>query len=126
MYDWLNDRYNIASEESYRDLSNIQGKVMRHKAFEAELEANKERLDQICEVGATRSLSWTLEAPIMSTEHFSLKPTPRFTFPRIKFLYFSGMSLAQTIRWKELNSAKIVKVLISTVSRRSIKITVLR
>lgn len=59
MYDWLNERYNIASEESYRDLSNIQGKVMRHKAFEAELEANKERLDQICEV-STCGLSWTL------------------------------------------------------------------
>lgn len=50
MYDWLNERLLIASEETYRDLSNIQGKVMKHKTFEAEIQANKERLDNICEV----------------------------------------------------------------------------
>lgn len=51
MYDWLNERLLIASEETYRDLSNIQGKVKKHKTFEAEIQANKERLDNICEVG---------------------------------------------------------------------------
>lgn len=51
MYDWLNDRLLIASEETYRDLSNIQGKVKKHKTFEAEIQANKERLDDICESG---------------------------------------------------------------------------
>ena len=50
MYDWLNERLLIASEETYRDLSNIQGKVMKHRTFEAEIQANKERLDTICEV----------------------------------------------------------------------------
>jgi len=50
MYDWLNERLLIASEETYRDLSNIQGKVMKHRAFAAEIQANKERLDNICEV----------------------------------------------------------------------------
>ena len=50
MYDWLNERLLIASEETYRDLSNIQGKVMKHRTFEAEIQANKERLDDICEV----------------------------------------------------------------------------
>ena len=64
MYDWLSDRYNIASEESFRDLSNIQGKVMRHNAFEAELEANKERLDQICEVMG--DLLWLLSFCVLS------------------------------------------------------------
>ena len=52
MYDWLNERLLIASEETYRDLSNIQGKVMKHRTFEAEIQANKERLDTICEVSA--------------------------------------------------------------------------
>ncbi|KAJ7388705.1 hypothetical protein OS493_036144 [Desmophyllum pertusum] len=52
MYDWLNERLLIASEETYRDLSNIQGKVMKHRAFEAEMQANKERLDNICESGS--------------------------------------------------------------------------
>ncbi|KAM7448230.1 hypothetical protein ABFA07_003643 [Porites harrisoni] len=51
MYDWLNERLLIASEETYRDLSNIQGKVMKHRTFEAEIQANKERLDTICESG---------------------------------------------------------------------------
>ncbi|KAK2552536.1 Spectrin beta chain [Acropora cervicornis] len=51
MYDWLNERLLIASEETYRDLSNIQGKVKKHKTFEAEIQANKERLDNICESG---------------------------------------------------------------------------
>ena len=50
MYDWLNERLLIASEETYRDLSNIQGKVMKHRTFEAEIQANKERLDTICVV----------------------------------------------------------------------------
>ena len=50
MYDWLKEKHQIASEETYRDLSNIGGKVMKHKAFEAELMANKERLDQISQV----------------------------------------------------------------------------
>ena len=53
MYDWLNERLLIASEETYRDLSNIQGKVMKHRTFEAEIQANKERLDNICEVSET-------------------------------------------------------------------------
>ena len=50
MYDWLNERLLIASEETYRDLSNIHGKVNKHRTFEAEILANKERLDNICEV----------------------------------------------------------------------------
>lgn len=50
MYDWLKEKYQIASEETYRDLSNIGGKVMKHQAFEAEMMANKERLDQISQV----------------------------------------------------------------------------
>ncbi|XP_031552905.1 spectrin beta chain, non-erythrocytic 1-like isoform X2 [Actinia tenebrosa] len=51
MYDWLKEKHQVASEETYRELSNIGGKVMKHKAFEAELMANKERLDQISESG---------------------------------------------------------------------------
>ena len=60
MYDWLNERLLIASEETYRDLSNIQGKVMKHRTFEAEIQANKERLDDICEVREPKRLSFNL------------------------------------------------------------------
>jgi hypothetical protein len=49
MYDWLLERHQAASEE-ITDLSNIRGKYQRHQAFEAELAASKDKLDQIKEV----------------------------------------------------------------------------
>jgi hypothetical protein len=49
MYDWLLEKHQAASEE-ITDLSNIRGKYQRHQAFEAELAASKDNLDQIKEV----------------------------------------------------------------------------
>ena len=49
MYDWLVEKHQAASEE-ITDLSNIRGKYQRHQAFEAELAASKDKLDQIKEV----------------------------------------------------------------------------
>lgn len=49
MYDWLLEKHQAASEE-ITDLSNIRGKYQRHQAFEAELAASKDKLDQIKEV----------------------------------------------------------------------------
>ncbi len=37
----------IAADESYRDSSNLQAKTQKHQAFEAELAANKRRLDAV-------------------------------------------------------------------------------
>ncbi|XP_028393281.1 spectrin beta chain, non-erythrocytic 1-like isoform X3 [Dendronephthya gigantea] len=50
MYDWLLEKHQAASEE-ITDLSNIRGKYQRHQAFEAELAASKDKLDQIKETG---------------------------------------------------------------------------
>ena len=41
----------VASDESYCDPTNLQSKLQKHQAFEAELSANKERVDTICKVG---------------------------------------------------------------------------
>ena len=42
----------VASDESYRDPTNLQSKLQKHQAFEAELSANKGRVDTICKVTA--------------------------------------------------------------------------
>ena len=48
---WINEKVQIASDESYQDASNLQGKLQQHNAFEAELSANKSRVDSVVEVG---------------------------------------------------------------------------
>ena len=35
----------VASDESYRDPTNLQGKLQKHEAFEAELTANSEQVN---------------------------------------------------------------------------------
>ena len=37
----------MASDESYRDPTNLQGKLQKHQAFEAELTANAGRVDSV-------------------------------------------------------------------------------
>lgn len=39
-----------ASEESYKDPSNLQSKLQLHQAFEAEQAANQERVDAVQKV----------------------------------------------------------------------------
>ena len=39
-----------ASDESYRDPTNLQSKLQKHQAFEAELSANKGRVDSVRQV----------------------------------------------------------------------------
>lgn len=39
-----------ASEESYRDMTNLQSKLQMHQAFEAELTANQERVEAVQKV----------------------------------------------------------------------------
>ena len=40
----------VAQDESYRDPVNLQGKIQKHQAFEAELLANRKRVDAVSEV----------------------------------------------------------------------------
>jgi spectrin beta len=48
---WLNEKLKVASDESYRDPINLLSKIQKHAAFEAELAANKGRIDSITNEG---------------------------------------------------------------------------
>lgn len=40
----------VALDESYNDPTNLQGKIQKHQAFEAELMANRKRVDVVAAV----------------------------------------------------------------------------
>ena len=44
---WIQEKHQVASDESYRDPVNLSGKIQKHQAFEAELSANKRRVDSV-------------------------------------------------------------------------------
>ncbi|XP_060596253.1 spectrin alpha chain, non-erythrocytic 1-like isoform X2 [Ruditapes philippinarum] len=44
---WINEKLKTASDENYLDPTNLQTKVQKHQNFEAEIEANKNRIDTI-------------------------------------------------------------------------------
>ncbi|KAH7638391.1 alpha spectrin [Dermatophagoides farinae] len=48
---WITEKLQMATDESYKDPANIQSKHQKHQAFEAELNANKERIQQILSMG---------------------------------------------------------------------------
>ncbi|XP_059148013.1 spectrin beta chain, non-erythrocytic 2-like isoform X3 [Physella acuta] len=48
---WINEKLQVALDESYRDPTNLQAKLQKHSAFEAELSANRNRVDAIVEEG---------------------------------------------------------------------------
>lgn len=45
--EWLECKQIQAQDESYRDTKNIHMKYLRHKGFESEIQANRNRLDQL-------------------------------------------------------------------------------
>lgn len=47
---WCQDKMIQAHDETYRSAKTIHSKWTRHQAFQAELDANKDRLDKILEV----------------------------------------------------------------------------
>ncbi|GFO16769.1 spectrin alpha chain [Plakobranchus ocellatus] len=51
MENWLQEKLQIAMDESYKDPSNIQNKHQKHQAFEAELAANADRLQSLLATG---------------------------------------------------------------------------
>lgn len=51
--DWMNERMHSATDESYKeDTSNMRSKLLKHAAFEAELNANKIKIDALKKTGA--------------------------------------------------------------------------
>ena len=48
---WLNEKLKIAGDDNYLDPTNINGKVQKHQNFEIELNANKNRVDDVVKTG---------------------------------------------------------------------------
>lgn len=48
---WLAEKLKTASDESYRDLSNLERKLQKHEAFERELRANEGQLRAVNNLG---------------------------------------------------------------------------
>ncbi|XP_022655531.1 spectrin beta chain, non-erythrocytic 1-like isoform X3 [Varroa destructor] len=48
---WIVAKKKMASDESYRDLGNLQRKLKKHEAFQAELRANEERVASVNKAG---------------------------------------------------------------------------
>ncbi len=48
---WITEKLKTASDESYLDPTNLNGKLQKHQNFEQEVNANKSRIDEITTVG---------------------------------------------------------------------------
>ncbi|XP_056249803.1 spectrin beta chain, non-erythrocytic 5 [Seriola aureovittata] len=48
---WLNERNAVALDESWREPTNLQAKLLKHQSFEAEVLANRYRLDNLTKEG---------------------------------------------------------------------------
>lgn len=48
---WLNQKIQIALDDNYREASNLQSKMQKHAAFDAELNANAGRIDGVISEG---------------------------------------------------------------------------
>jgi len=49
--EWIKDKYDLAADESYRDLTNLLPKLQKHMALEAEISQNKVRLNTLNRAG---------------------------------------------------------------------------
>lgn len=47
---WMEEKFKVAEDESYRDPTNILGKLKRHEAAEREMQANQVWLDGLVQV----------------------------------------------------------------------------
>ncbi|XP_050699362.1 spectrin alpha chain-like isoform X2 [Eriocheir sinensis] len=48
---WIAEKLQVATEESFKDPANIQSKHQKHQAFEAELAANADRIQSVLSMG---------------------------------------------------------------------------
>ncbi|XP_026331526.1 spectrin alpha chain-like [Hyposmocoma kahamanoa] len=49
--EWIALKMQVATDQNYRELSNLQSKIQKHAAFESELAANKGRIDDVANHG---------------------------------------------------------------------------
>ena len=48
---WIAEKIQVASDESYRDPTNLQDKIQKHQAFESELTTNEGQVQEVEKVG---------------------------------------------------------------------------
>merc|ERR1719412_984862 len=48
---WINEKLKVATDDSYLDPTNLNGKVQKHQNFEVELHSNKTRFDEVVSTG---------------------------------------------------------------------------
>lgn len=53
---WISEKLQVACDESYRDPTNLQSKIQKHGAFEAEVLANSGRVTAVSQEGGCKSL----------------------------------------------------------------------
>ena len=54
---WVTEKIQVASDESYRDPTNLKGKLQKQQAFDAEVVSNRKRVDVVLAVSKQLSLS---------------------------------------------------------------------
>lgn len=50
LQDWIAEKRITATDQSYRDLTNLPTKLQKHEAFESEVQANRPVLEDLIEV----------------------------------------------------------------------------
>lgn len=66
---WISEKISVATDESYKDPTNLKAKLQKHQAFEAEITANEERIQNLAKV---TTLSY------INSFHYSLLSTFKF------------------------------------------------
>ena len=47
---WIGEKLQVANDESHRDPTNLENKLQKHQEFEAEVNANEQRIQNIAQV----------------------------------------------------------------------------
>ena len=47
---WINEKLQVANDESFRDPTNLENKLQKHQEFEAEVNANETQIQNIAKV----------------------------------------------------------------------------
>ena len=110
---WVKEKTQVALDESYYDLSNLQNKIQKHAGFEAEVAANKSRLvaintegEELCSRGhfASQEIAGQLED--LASEWTHLQDTSKLKRERLHeantaLIYLHGLDEFET--WLEEN-----------------------
>ena len=110
---WVKEKTQVALDESYYDLSNLQNKIQKHAGFEAEVAANKSRLvtintegEELCSKGhfASQEIAGQLED--LASEWTHLQDTSKLKRERLHeantaLIYLHGLDEFES--WLEEN-----------------------